>query len=235
MATKLPQEIRRTIFLTIPVFNEARVIRTSLEPLINEGYTIIAVDDGSADDTWIILQDMPVIALHHPINLGQGAALQTGMTYALANGAEYIVHFDADGQHRIEDIDVLVEPLVHGGADVVLGSRFLRQTDTRSVPAMKRLLLRAGVVVNGLLTGMWLTDAHNGFRSFTRAAASRIDLRENRFAHASEILYQIRSAGLRCLERPTTIDYTDYSKEKGQSSWNAIKIVFDVLLRRIFR
>ncbi len=235
MAPRLTKDIRRSIFLTIPVYNEARVIRTSLQPLITEGYTVIAVDDGSSDDTWSILRDIPVTALHHPINLGQGAALQTGMTYALENGAKYIVHFDADGQHRIEDIDVLVEPLINGEADVVLGSRFLRRSDTQSVPAMKRMLLRVGVIVNGLLTGMWLTDAHNGFRSFTREAASRINLCENRFAHASEILYQIRHAHLRWIERPTTIDYTEYSKEKGQSSWNAIKIVIDLVLRRIFR
>ncbi len=235
MTVTLSREVRREIFLTIPVFNEAKVIRSSLQPLIDQGYTVIAVDDGSGDGTWSILREMALVALRHPINLGQGAALQTGMTYALEHGAQFIVHFDGDGQHRLEDIDTLVEPLTKGEADVVLGSRFLRRTDTQSVPVLKRLLLRSGVVVNGLLTGMWLTDAHNGFRSFTRDAAFRIHLQENRFAHASEILYRIRAAHLRCIERPTTIDYSEYSRAKGQSAWNAIKIVVDVVLRRIFQ
>ena len=118
---------------------------------------------------------------------------------------------------------------------MVLGSRFLRSSDRDAVPPTKRLLLKAGALVNGLLTGMWLSDAHNGFRALTREAAERIDLRENRFAHASEILSQIHRGKLRVVERPTSISYTDYSKTKGQSPWNAIKIVMDMLLRRIFR
>jgi glycosyltransferase involved in cell wall biosynthesis len=177
---------------------------------------------------------MPIHRLHHEVNLGQGAALQTGMTYAIRKGAEFLVHFDADGQHRAEDISILLEPLRSGDADVVLGSRFLRSEDAAQVPGLRRHLLRAAVWVNTALTGVRLTDAHNGFRAFTREAASRIDLRENRFAHASEILSQIHRQRLRYVERPTSIVYTEYSRQKGQSSWNAIKIVIDMLLRRIF-
>jgi glycosyltransferase involved in cell wall biosynthesis len=157
------------------------------------------------------------------------------MTFALARGAEFVVHFDADGQHSAEDIETLLAPLRAGEADVTLGSRFLRDEDSRAVPRSKRLLLKAGVVVNGILTGVWLSDAHNGFRAFTRAAAARIDLRENRFAHASEILIQIRRSRLRFVERPTAIVYTERSVSKGQPMRNSVKIVLDILLRRIFR
>jgi glycosyltransferase involved in cell wall biosynthesis len=223
------------IFVVVPTLNEAAVIRDSLQPLIERGYSVVVVDDGSSDDTWTILRTMPVHALRHPINLGQGAALQTGMTYALRNGAQYIVHFDADGQHRVQDIDALLEPLRSEEADVCLGSRFLRREDSEAVPGVRRLLLRGGVWFNAFLTGVRLTDAHNGFRAFARSAASKIDLQENRFAHASEILSQIHRHKLRYVERPTSIIYTEYSREKGQSSWNAIKIVIDMLLRRIFR
>lgn len=227
--------MNRSVFVVVPTLNEGRVIRTCLQSLVDREYSVVVVDDGSSDDTWSIVSGLPVFALRHAINLGQGAALQTGMTFALRRGAEFIVHFDADGQHRVEDIEVLLEPLRRGEADVVLGSRFLRRSDSRAVPPLRRLLLKGGVVVNGLITGVWLTDAHNGFRAFTRAAASRIDLRENRFAHASEILTQIHRGGLRHVERPTSIVYTRYSREKGQSAWNAIKIVIDILVRRIFR
>jgi polyprenyl-phospho-N-acetylgalactosaminyl synthase len=223
------------VFVVVPAYNEGRVIATSLDPLLEKGYSVVVIDDCSTDDTWSILQTVPVAKLRHPINLGQGAALQTGMSYALKQGAEYIVHFDADGQHRVEDIDHLLEPLLKGDADVVLGSRFLRHEDRMAIPKSRRWLLRAGVIVNGFITGMWLTDAHNGFRAFTAAGAAAIDLRENRFAHASEILSQIRRARLRHVEVPTTIVYSDYSREKGQSSWNAIKIVMDIVMRRVMK
>lgn len=224
-----------SVFVIVPAFNEATVIRRALLRLVDLGYNVVAVDDGSSDDTWDILQELPVHAIRHFMNLGQGAALQTGMSFALRCGADYIVHFDADGQHRMEDIEVLLDPVRRGEADVALGSRFLRQGDTAAIPLSRRLVLRCAVVVNGLLTGMWLTDAHNGLRALSREAAEAIYLRENRFAHASEILTQIRRAHLRYVERPTSIIYSEYSRAKGQSAWNGIRIVIDLVLRRIFR
>lgn len=229
-----PDERAQT-FVVIAAHNEGRVIRATVTPLIALGYAVVVVDDASRDDTAAQLAGLPVHLLRHRLNLGQGAALQTGMRYALARGARFVVHFDADGQHNPADIAVLLAPLRADEADVVLGSRFLRAEDRAAVPARRRLLLRAGVAVNGLLTGVWLSDAHNGMRALTAHAAAVIDLRENRFAHASEILHQIRRQRLRCVERPTTIAYTAYSMAKGQSALNAVKIVFDLLLRRIFR
>lgn len=223
------------IFVVLPAYNEGRVIRSTLQPLIESQYSVVVVDDRSSDDTWSILTTLPVYALQHMINLGQGAALQTGMTFALGKGAEIIVHFDADGQHRAADIDVLVQPLRKGETDVVLGSRFLRKADSEAVPPVRRLLLKGAVIVDWLLTGMWLSDAHNGFRALTREAAEKIHLRENRFSHASEILSQIHRLRLSHVERPTSIIYSDYSKAKGQAMWNAFNIVIDLLLRKVFR
>lgn len=223
------------IFVIIPAYNEGSVLRDHLRPLLERGYEVVVIDDASGDETWSVIRSLPVHGLRHETNLGQGAALQTGMTYALHKGARFVVHFDADGQHRVDDIPVLIAPLAAGEADVVLGSRFLRREDSHAVPRARRAILRTGVLVNTLLTGVRLSDAHNGFRALTAEAARGIDLRENRFAHATEILIQIRRLGLRCVERPTAIAYTDYSVAKGQSSLNAIKIVIDVVLRRIFR
>ncbi len=223
------------VFVIVAAYNEGPVIRSSVQALLDHHYTVVVVDDASSDDTSSRLHGMPVHVLRHPVNLGQGGALQTGMKFALAHDARFIVHFDADGQHNPQDIETLVAPLRAGQADVVLGSRFLRREDRAAVPLRRRILLKGGVVVNGLLTGVWLTDAHNGMRAFTAEGAARIDLRENGFAHASEILAQIRRSKLRYMEKPTNITYTAYSIAKGQSATSAVKIVIDLLLRRIFR
>jgi len=230
-----PRLNRSKVFIMVPAYNEGAVIRATLQPLLEAGFSVVVVDDGSTDDTWGQLGGLGVHRLRHPFNLGQGAALQTGMSYALRRGADYLVHFDADGQHNPEDIEGLLAPLVSGQADVVLGSRFLRRDDWLAVPAARRVLLKGAVVVNGLLTGLWLSDAHNGARAFTRRAATQIQLREDSFAHASEILAQVRAQGLRYVEKPTRIRYTDYSQVKGQRALNALNIFLDLIIRRLFR
>lgn len=226
---------RRRIFVVVPAYNEERVLQSVLEPLVASGCSIVLVDDGSQDRTGPIASAMPVHVIRHPVNLGQGAALQTGMDHALRLGAEVIVHFDADGQHAMEDINVLVEPILRGEADVVLGSRFLRASDRKMIPWFRRILLRRAVLLSGVMTGVWLTDAHNGFRALSRVAAARIRLTENGFAHATEILAQIRAAGLRYMERPTAIRYSEYSRAKGQPAANSVLIFLDLMLRRILR
>jgi len=222
-----------SVFVIVPAYNEAPVLGSTVGQLIDLNYEVVVVDDGSSDDTWFESSQLPIYLLRHAINLGQGAALQTGMTFALQQGADILVHFDADGQHQAKDIESLIDPVRRGESDVVFGSRFLRKTDRTAVPVLRRLLLKAGIVVNGLSTGVWLSDAHNGFRALSAKAAKQIEICENGYAHASEIVAQVRRLRLRFTERPTTIIYTDYSKAKGQSVWNALNIVFDLVLRRI--
>ncbi len=223
------------IFIVMPAYNESRVIRKTLRPLVDAGFSVVVVDDGSKDNTWRQLAGLGVHRLRHPFNLGQGAALQTGVSYALQQGAQYIVHFDADGQHSPEDIRGLLEPVLQGKADVALGSRFLRRDDWQAVPPARRVLLKGAIVVNWLLAGLWLSDAHNGARALSRRAAQKIVLRENGFAHATEILQQIRANHLRYVERPTRIRYTDYSQMKGQRAWHALDIFVDLVIRKLLR
>ncbi|MFA6599822.1 MAG: glycosyltransferase family 2 protein [Candidatus Omnitrophota bacterium] len=225
----------KDIFVIVPAHNEGEVLAATLKPLLQASYSVVVVDDGSKDGTWQILAKMPVYALRHPVNLGQGAALQTGMTFALRKGARFLAHFDADGQHRPQDIAALLEPVANGEADVALGSRFLRSLDEREVPLGRRIILKTAIVVNALLTGLWLSDAHNGLRVLSREAAAQIHLRENGYAHASEIMIQIRHLKLRIAERPVRVHYSRYTRAKGQSLWNAFNIVIDLLLRRVFK
>ena len=220
-------------YIVIPCYNEnPDVVRTTLAGLIPMHLEIVLVDDGSREALAPHLADLPVTVLRHPLNRGQGAALQTGMDYALRHGGDAVIHFDGDGQHNAEDIPRFLAELDRGDTDVVLGSRFLRAEDLSAVPKRKRLLLRGARLVNGLFTGLWLTDAHNGLRALGRKAMERIHLTEDRMAHASEILIQIRRAKLKVRELPTHIIYSQYSVAKGQSIGNSLNILIDLILER---
>lgn len=220
------------VYIVIPCYNEGEILRKTVEALLPLGYEVVVVDDGSYEDPHETLADLTIHYLRHPINLGQGAALQTGMDYARSQGADAVIHFDADGQHDKDDIPRFLAAL-EAGADVVVGSRFLRESDLAHVPKGKRLLLRCARIVNGLFTGMWLTDAHNGFRALGRKALETIDLTENRMAHATEIMSQIRIAKLKVAEIPVTIHYTEYSQAKGQKWTNSLNILIDLILNKI--
>lgn len=229
-------EFRNTpsaIWIVIAAYNEGAVIGDVLRPLIAAGYQVVVVDDGSSDSTGLHAGEAGAAVLRHVINRGQGAALQSGLSYALRRGAQILVTFDADGQHSADDIPRLVGPIVAGAADVVLGSRFLEHA--AAVPAARRILLKLAVTFTGVTSGIRLTDAHNGLRAFSRRAAQRVDLHLDRMAHASELIDQLARSGLPLVEVPVNVRYTAYSIEKGQRAGNAVRILWDYLLNRLSR
>jgi glycosyltransferase involved in cell wall biosynthesis len=222
----------RQVMVIVPAFNEGRVVKATVEHLLAAGHRVVVVDDGSTDETADVRR-LPVVYLRHSVNLGQGAALQTGMTYALRAGAQVAVHFDADGQHDCAQIQQLIAPIVEGKADVVFGSRFLRSEDRAQVPWKKRMLLRGGILVSWAMSGMLLSDTHNGFRALSRRALEHIHLQENGFAHATEIMQRVRETGMRYLEVPITISYSQYSTQKGQKLSGSISILFDLIMAKL--
>jgi len=223
------------VFVVVPAYNEGQVLARTIAELADYPYQIVVVDDGSETPAASWLWGIRAHCLRHVTNLGQGAALRTGTEYALAAGADVIVHFDADGQHKPALIARLIEPIISGGCDVVLGSRFLQRSDRDMVPLRKQILLKCGVVVSWIFTRLWLTDTHNGFRALSAAAARQMKITENGFAHATEILELIRRSSLRYCEVPVTIRYSEYSMAKGQSVLNSINILIDLTLRKLFQ
>jgi polyprenyl-phospho-N-acetylgalactosaminyl synthase len=221
------------IAIVVPVFNEGKVLQEVVKNLFAaKAYHLVIVDDGSAMP--VKLEESENISiLRHRVNLGQGAALQTGLSYAVKKGFRYIVTFDADGQHAATDIPDMLQPLVAGEADITLASRFLKP-GMHNASLGKKIVLKAGRWVNYLFTGIYLTDAHNGLRAFTTKAAAAIEIKENRMAHATEVLFEIKKKKFRWKEVPATVMYTDYSKGKGQSVFNSIRIFFDLVLHKLF-
>jgi polyprenyl-phospho-N-acetylgalactosaminyl synthase len=222
-----------SIWVVVTAYNESSVISEVVKGIRQGGYSVVVVDDASSDDTGDRALSAGARVLRHPINLGQGAALQTGIAFALRNEAQYIVTFDGDGQHRPEDIASLTDALMRHKADFALGSRFLG--NALDLPRLRRAILRLAVLFTRLTTGLKVTDAHNGIRAMTRRGASYIRLRQNRMAHASEILDQIARSKLAYVEVPVTIVYTAYSLQKGQRISNSVSILIDLLTRRLHR
>lgn len=216
-------------WIVIPLYNEASVIGGVVAELRSQFANVVCVDDGSTDGSARAAADAGARVISHPLNLGQGAALQTAISYAvMQQGCEHIITFDADGQHRIIDALQMLERARTEHLDIVFGSRFL---DDRTNPGiLKRIVLKTAVGVTNLTTGLKLTDAHNGLRVLSTEAASRLNLQQDRMAHATEIVLQLGRTGLPWGESPVEVLYTDYSKAKGQSLLNSINILFDLVV-----
>lgn len=221
------------IFIVIPAFNEAPSVSDVVRSVRAQFEHVVVVDDGSSDGTGEKAREAGAALVTHLINRGQGAALKTGIDYAVQCGADVVVTFDADGQHHSDDIDALVAPIVEGAYDVVLGSRFLRRDN--SVPLIRKLVLKLAVLFTWLLSGIKLTDAHNGLRAFSRSAAAQIRIVQDRMAHASEIVDEIGRHRLRYKEVPVRVFYTEYSLRKGQPSAAAFRVMIDFILGKLQR
>lgn len=228
----------KDVAVVIPAFNEAAALPGVLKDLwtADKSYLVVVVDDGSHDDTYRVAKNKGHGAhvLHHAVNLGQGAALQTAISYTLSHESiRFVVTFDSDGQHHSGDIPHLLAPLLGGDYDVALGTRFATAESVALIPPARRRLLRMATIYTRLTTGLDLTDAHNGLRALSRSAASNLRLQNNGMAHASEILMAIRRLGLSYVEVPVTISYTDYSRQKGQHAGSALNIVWDQIVGRM--
>ncbi len=218
------------VWLVVPLYNEGTVIGDVVRSARQTFPHIVCVDDGSSDESAVEAEAAGAVVIRHPVNLGQGAALQTGFDYALAQPRmRYVVTFDADGQHQVGDVLQMLTLARRDALDVVFGSRFL---DDRTKPSvLKKVVLRAAVGYTNLTTRTRLTDAHNGLRVISRDVVARLDITQNRMAHASEIVAQIGAMNVRYAESPVHILYTDYSQAKGQSLWNAVNILAELILR----
>lgn len=221
---------RDDTWVIIPVYNEDQVIGQVVKDLLPTFPHVVCIDDGSRDRSAAVAAAAGATVIRHPVNLGQGAGLQTGIEYVRGfTPAKYLLTFDADGQHRVEDGVAMVEQAEKENLAIVFGSRFL--SSQTQVGWSKRLVLKTAARVTARRTGLQLTDAHNGLRVLRRDAFEQVNLLQNRMAHASEIVAQLARTGLPWAEHSVYIRYTDYSKAKGQSLLNSINILTELLIK----
>lgn len=219
-------------WLIVPCYNEGTVIFDVLTHARETFPNIVAVNDGSRDDSAAQIRAAGAHLVNHPVNLGQGAAIQTGVEYARAQpGARYFVTFDADGQHQVKDVVRMVERLRAEPVDIIVGTRFAGQ-DSSQVPWIKRVVLKTVVLLSPRTKKLGLSDAHNGLRAFNKKVADEMNIRMNGMSHASEIVAMIDNNGWRVDEEPVDILYTEYSMSKGQSLINGVNILADGLVAR---
>lgn len=217
-------------WVVVPLHNEAPVISFVLAELLKVFPHVICVDDGSTDPSARLALEAGAIVVPHPLNLGQGAALQTGFDLAVHRGqATYVLTFDADGQHRVEDAVKMRLKAEEEDLAIVYGSRFLEGPSP--VGPVKKLVLRTAALVTRWRTGLHLTDAHNGLRLLRMDAVSAVQLRHNRMAHATEIVEQLARTGLSWAEVPVVVRYTDYTRSKGQSLLNSVNILVELVMK----
>lgn len=225
---------RDDVAVVIPVYNEAEVIKGVVNRVLKKFKWVVCVNDGSKDASAQQIMQTKAYLVEHPINMGQGAAIQTGVEFARQiPEVKYFVTFDADGQHRLEDVLAMLSVIETGNYDIVLGSRFLGETINMKMS--KHVVLKMAIWFSNVTSGLKLTDTHNGLRVFNRTVADGLQITMPDMAHASEILEILAEKKYRYTEIPVVIEYTEYSQKKGQSVVNAVNIGFDMLLRKLTR
>jgi glycosyltransferase involved in cell wall biosynthesis len=214
------------IYIVMPAYNEAKTIEGVMKELISLDLNLIVIDDGSSDDTSLVVRDFikqypeQVNLYIHPLNRGLGAAISTGIEAALTHNPEIIVTFDADGQHHSQDLIPICQPIIQNHADVVIGTRNFNE-----MPFRKKF----GNVVMNIITlifyGKDVEDSQSGLRAFNRKAAELLELHSRDYGVSSEIIGEIRRKHLKMIEVPMSTIYTDYSLSKGTDTKVGLKIL----------
>jgi len=216
------------VFCVIPAWNEAAKISSVISGVKKYVDCVVVVDDCSTDKTGDLARAGGAVVLRHPINRGQGAALQTGNEYSLSAGADIIVHFDADDQFVAAEIPEVIAPLREGRADIVFGSRFLGKK-TNWPPLKRYVVMPLAHAFMRFILGVRLSDPQNGFRALNRRAAETIRIENRAMAHASEIQAKAFALRLRVAEIPVTVIYHEY----GQKLSGGFRVIKDLLISKI--
>lgn len=194
------------IAIGIPAYNEEKNIAPIIAKITKKGYSVIVCDDGSTDLTREISEQMGVNVISHSKNLGYGAGIRSIFQKAREMDFDVLVTFDADGQHRVNDIDVVLEPIIKNSADIVIGSRFIKG-DSETVPKYREIGIKAITKLTNASINEKITDSQSGFRAYNKRVLREINPSEYGMGVSTEILIKSSKLGLRTVEVPIKILY----------------------------
>jgi glycosyltransferase involved in cell wall biosynthesis len=219
--------MNNNVYILIPVYNEESKISEVVTGLKKYFNNVVVVNDGSTDSTIDVLKELDVIVVNHLLNLGQGAAISTGINFIKTlKNVDAVITFDADGQHSVKDAIAFANEIIKCDENIIFGSRFIKHR--MNIPPMKRRVLSFITFVTNKITKMNLTDTHNGLKAYKRNILKDIKIEIDGFAFESEIIKIVSKNNISYKELPTNTIYTEYSKNKGQKLRNGLIILEDI-------
>ena len=218
------------VLIIVPVFNEELNVNRVVNELKDFFENIVIVDDGSNDNTYNLIKSLKVNYIKHSLNLGQGAAIESGFKFLLDNtNCSYGITFDGDGQNRAIDAEMMYKT-AKKNLDAVIGSRFLNSNLSKEIPFFRKTILRCGNIYEKLFYSINFSDSHNGLRVLSRNLIKNfiLPIRNHDMSHATEISYKICRSNCIFEEFPVKVLYKN---KRSQNSLNAINIVIKNFLR----
>lgn len=231
----MSEKDKEDTYMVIPAYNEETRVQKVIEEIAKLGYKMVVVNDGSSDNTLEKLLESQkkypnnIFILNHVINRGMGAAIRTGLDAVKKHNPKYIVNIDADGQHAIEDIDKVCEPLIKGRADAVIGVR-----PFKDMPFSKNFANTVMNILTRIFYGVNVSDSQTGFRAFTAETLNKVNIKAQGYIIASEFLRQFKINDIKLEEVTITTIYTPETQEKGTNAIVGLKIMFRMIREILF-
>lgn len=231
----MSEKDKKDTYMVIPAYNEETRVQKVIEEIAKLGYKMVVVNDGSSDNTLEKLLESQkkypnnIFILNHVINRGMGAAIRTGLAAVKKHNPKYIVNIDADGQHAIEDIDKVCEPLIKGHADAVIGVR-----PFKDMPFSKNFANTVMNLLTRIFYGVNVSDSQTGFRAFTAKTLNKVNIKAQGYIIASEFLRQFKINDIKLEEVTITTIYTPETQEKGTNAIVGLKIMFRMIREILF-
>jgi glycosyltransferase involved in cell wall biosynthesis len=230
------KRVNKKLLIIVPAYNQEKVIEETLKQIKKEIKLIkniktdlLVVNDGSKDNTRV-LSKKHANEVSHLVNMGSGAATRTGLKYAKRNNYKYAITIDADGQHSPKDMLKIINHLIKTDNDLVIGSRLINSS---GMPLNRILGNNILNFITRVLLGVRVTDSQSGLKGFSRKAIDTIEIKTNGYEFCAEIIWKASKNNLIISEIPIKAIYTEYSKAKGQSNINALRIIKSIIVQKI--